>query len=563
MTVINNVENKIAILHKLSCREVKSYNMKPKEQIVGIIDVDFSLMRYLGKATEINDININNCGYPTIKRKDNTTTTLSRFMIEFYSKYDNKLKQILENRDNEVNHKNRNKLDNRLENLEIVTHQENVKHSKGTSYEVLYSTEKLKLLQERCKKDKKQNIDEEYLKRISGLFYKAMNKHIVEMKILKCCYLLFRNITMNLNNKAQNSIDINNFIDLEPYKLMTNFHTNRLELLIRKKNKYIYKTIVEKDIKVVNRSIERYPYLKKIFKKFKLKDKEPNEEEIKKQILKTKFFKKHNITELSTKHLKELTFDKSYSRNILFDFFKDIYDLNWYTIIDGNILITVALKHFSNVNGKYKSFKVLYLLGLLERQSNIYRPNTVSDRIVHTPSFIKIPVYTDELLKQANQTAKKILELKMNKFTYTTVRENFGAEVAEKVFRNQRFNQRYQYNTRAKNDILNFLKIDKDIYSQGFMTKQEIFVQIQAINTQRAIKDEPHNKIYKSFNSYITSLLLYDPDIKAVLEDLGLAYVSLNSKTIQNIQRHQGSFSTASTDLKPKMKVIVLKDLLK
>lgn len=92
------------------------------------------------------------------------------------------------------------------------------------------------------------------------------------------------------------------------------------------------------------------------------------------------------------------------------------------------------------------------------------------------------------------------------------------------------------------------------------MTKEEIFEQIQAINTQRMIKDEPHNKIYKSFNSYITSLLLYDPDIKTILEDLGLAYVSLNSKTIQNIQKHQGS---TLTDLKPKMKVIVLKDLLK
>lgn len=136
----------------------------------------------------------------------------------------------------------------------------------------------------------------------------------------------------------------------------------------------------------------------------------------------------------------------------------------------------------------------------------------------------------------------------------------FGLEVAEKVFRNQRFKARYQYDTRAKNDIINFLKTDKDIYSQGFITKEEIFEQIQAINTQRMIKDEPHNKIYKSFNSYITSLLLYDPDIKTILEDLGLAYVSLNSKTIQNIQKHQGSFST---DLKPKMKVIVLKKLLK
>lgn len=426
MIVTVNLNNEIAILEKLTCEdEVKSYDKKIIEENVGIVDVDFSLIRYLCKSLEINDININNCGYPTIKRKDNTTTTISRFIIEFYSKEDSELKQILQNKEYEVNHKNRNKLDNRLENLEIVTHQDNIKHSKGTSYEVLYSTEQLKLLQERCKKDKKQNIDEEYLKRMSGLFYKAMNKHIVEVKILKCCYLLFKNIKFISNKKAQNSNDVNNSIDLKQYKLMTNFHTNKLELLIRKKNKYIYKTIIENDIRKINRHIKRYTYLKKILKKFKLKDKELNEEEIKKQILKTKFFKDNNITELSTKHLKELTFDKSYSRNILFDFFKDIYDLNWYTIIDGNILITVALKHFSNVRGKYTSFKVLYLLGLLERQNTIYRPNNVSIYDVHTPTFIKIPFYTDELLKQANQTAKKLLDLKLNKLTYATVRENF------------------------------------------------------------------------------------------------------------------------------------------
>ena len=114
MLVIENVESKVILLKTLICREVKTFDKKPKEINVGIIDVDYSLIRYLGQATEINDININNCGYPIIKRKDNRTTTLGRFILEYYSKYDERLKELLENEDYEVNHINRNKLDNRI-----------------------------------------------------------------------------------------------------------------------------------------------------------------------------------------------------------------------------------------------------------------------------------------------------------------------------------------------------------------------------------------------------------------------------------------------------------------
>ena len=62
------------------------------------------------------------------------------------------------------------------ENLEIVTHSDNVKHVYGTSYNVVYSTEQLKHIQEQNKKQKPQVIDEKYLKRMSGLFYKFMKK---------------------------------------------------------------------------------------------------------------------------------------------------------------------------------------------------------------------------------------------------------------------------------------------------------------------------------------------------------------------------------------------------
>ena len=193
MLFIENVEDKVILLKTLICREVQTINKKPIEINVGIIDVDFSLIRYLGQVTEIKDININNCGYVIIKRDDDTTTTLGRFILEYYSKYDDRLKEILKNKEYEINHINRDKLDNRIENLEIVTHQDNIKHSKGLNYDIIYKSEDLKLLQEMNKNEKKQEIDKQYLNRISGLFFKLYNSYMenkeckLDIKILKCC----------------------------------------------------------------------------------------------------------------------------------------------------------------------------------------------------------------------------------------------------------------------------------------------------------------------------------------------------------------------------------------
>ena len=189
MIIIENVKNEVAILQKLICNGSKDMYKTLKEKNVGIIDIDYSLLRYLAKALVYKSMSINKSGYPTIARDDNKTTTLGRFILEYYSKYDEELKQILINTEYEINHKNRNKLDNRLENLEIVTHSDNIKHSKGTSYEVLYSTDKLKQLQEQNIQDKQQIVDEQYLKRMSGLFYSYMKNNILNESLLKCCYL--------------------------------------------------------------------------------------------------------------------------------------------------------------------------------------------------------------------------------------------------------------------------------------------------------------------------------------------------------------------------------------
>ena len=234
MLIIENVEDKVILLKTLICREVKSFDKKPREINVGIIDVDFSLIRYLGQATEINDININNCGYVIIKRDNDTTTTLGRFILEYYSKYDDRLKEILKNKEYEINHINSDKLDNRIQNLEIVTHQDNIKHSKGLNYDIIYKSEDLKLLQEMNKNEKKQEIDKQYLNRISGLFFKLYNSYMenkeckLDIKILKCCYLKFK------NNKTKSSIKEQEIRESKDLTTLKQYYRKRSNIFIKK-----------------------------------------------------------------------------------------------------------------------------------------------------------------------------------------------------------------------------------------------------------------------------------------------------------------------------------------
>lgn len=540
MLFMVNVEDKVILLKTLICREVKLFDMQPKEFDFGIIDVDYSLIRYLGQVTEINDININNCGYIIIKRRDNTTTTLGRFILEYYSKYDKKLKEILENKQYEINHINSNKLDNRIENLEILTHQDNIKHSKGLNYNVVYKSEDLKKLQ---KLNKKEEIDKQYLSKISSLFFKSYKKYVkdeiikFDTKILKCCYLKFNNNKFKSNIKEQSVRESKYISNLNEYKLMSIFNTFFIKEVLKQKKKYIYEKIIKNNISMLNKYINRYSAIKQILKKYKIIDKDFKE---------------------------ELKFDRSNSRNILLDFYKIIYDLNRYIIEDGNILLTTSIKDLIFVNGKYKAFLALYLLGLLKRQNDISKPNIISNRIVHTPSFIHIPFYTDEILKQANKIAKKLMFLNLNKFSYFLIRQEFGEEIADSIYKNKKSKANYKYCLRAKEDIIEFIKTDKDILNFGFMKIEEIFEHLQGLNNQRKIREEDYNEIYNGFINFIKSLLLYNTDTKQKLEELGFIYISLNFKTIENIKKYQEELGfNFPISLKPKEKVIVLKKLIK
>ena len=62
------------------------------------------------------------------------------------------------------------------------------------------------------------------------------------------------------------------------------------------------------------------------------------------------------------------------------------------------------------------------------------------------------------MLKQVNEISKDLLELNLNKFTYFLVREEFGEETADLIYKNSTSKLHYQDCVRAKEDILQFLE---------------------------------------------------------------------------------------------------------
>ena len=86
------------------------------------------------------------------------------------------------------------------------------------------------------------------------------------------------------------------------------------------------------------------------------------------------------------------------------------------------------------------------------------------------------------------------------------------------------------------------------------MTKEDIFDHLQFL----------HPDTTDGAINYITQLLLYNTDFKQFLDDLGLAHITLNKKTIDNIKQYQKEQNLKFTiDLKSGNKAIVLKNLIK
>ena len=103
-------------------------------KVIGVIENDVGLIRHILKTLREYEISSNNNGYLQFLNK-NGETYLHRIIIEYYSKFDSRLLNILKDTEHhQVNHKNKMKWDNRLENLEIVTIKGNQLHKNNKDY---------------------------------------------------------------------------------------------------------------------------------------------------------------------------------------------------------------------------------------------------------------------------------------------------------------------------------------------------------------------------------------------------------------------------------------------
>ena len=176
MTVIFKINEKESILVDFEI-EKKKVNVAAYTWIT----TNYSLIRHLVKLIYTNSISINNYGYVDLKRRDKTKTTLQRIIIEFYSKYDKSLKLLLEEKDSkkrkyEVDHINREKLDNRIENFQILTNEANTKKFHNKEYQVTCSNEYILDLDKKVRESKQYKIDEDKLKRLNGRFIKNIKE---------------------------------------------------------------------------------------------------------------------------------------------------------------------------------------------------------------------------------------------------------------------------------------------------------------------------------------------------------------------------------------------------
>lgn len=534
-----------------------SYKKKRQKIVVDalcVIDEDYSLIRHLCRETEYRDIKFNIDGYVSIKRADSTTTFIHRFILEYYALFDNKLKSILDDytmNDNcqrvykyEINHINREKTDNRLVNLELVTHQGNTLHRYNQPYEneIVMTSAELQTIQKRVIEDRQQNIDKQFMKRASGKFNKGLAEDVVYKEIMKYRYLEFNYVKFYYKRQKIIQSQISNCSGLgglpQREKALPKNRTESIsenvdqytekyieKLLDKYKNK-VFNNKINSNINSLNRYQTRHPNIDKILSSFKLNDR------TRKKLLSLKLFKNKMIYKPKNKFILKSKNKKQNSKTLLLDLFDVLRTKSIYTIYDDNILATVDIEKNFSTRGKYTAFRVAFLLGLIDRQIlskstrkitgfNGKKQVTSKVKKINTPTSFSVPIYTEDLLKEANNRAKILLELGLRKINYFNIREVFGEVIANSVFRNPKCKINYEkYALRTKSDTINFLKKNNVINSRGYMKPKKIVEHLELINDHRKNRGEQYCKTFRNLKNFVTSLLNDNPEVKAQMEEL-------------------------------------------
>lgn len=539
------------------------FDMK-KEGAVGLIENDFGLIKYFLKILRRYIVSADKNGYLKFENKRGEVY-VHRIVIEYYAQFDDKLSTILNNTSKyEVNHKNKKKWDNRLENLEIVTKSGNQKHSRGKRYddEIVMSSEEIIEIKNRLMKEKQYHANKKYLEKVS-----ATNKEILGKESIHCfsdsrlydnAYIKFSNKTNHTIKITPNTIYINNlsylnhiiFISLKNTFYTTNFTTSIINDININYDIYRCRNICTNNIKLLLKYYNKSSTFKKICNKYKLINNivEPNKP------------KKHN---------KRLNYDDYYNikklnYNILMDLY--IYLIPGpllYTFHKNELFISVSLEDIIYTYKKYNSFKVLYYVELLKRQEVEY------NSITHTASAFLIPEYTDDLFTSTVlPLATRLDEQGLTKITHTIIAKNDGLETAQKVYRNSTSKKKTQEDFISIEDIKTVLlssNIQNKINTYGFITVKDIRKELQLLNEKRRQQGLIFREIKETDERFITGIVRNTIEIKEILKELKVEYTILTNKTKEKIKQYQISQEVAETTtsgLTFNSRIIVLKKLI-
>lgn len=552
MTAVINIANKIVLFLDLQLMKA-----------IGRIDLDYGLIRYLLKILSTYIISTDKYNYLHIENRDKGTTLVHRIILEYYAQYDDKLKKSLTNGNLEINHKNKRTWDNRLENLEIVTKSDNLKHKYNQIYDAYISSDYLIEIQARLKNNKKYNTDRRYLNIVSrendnmlynGLFSKE--------KLFKNLYFKFNSITKQFNKNTQNSI---NQYTLEDFNT-TFFSYNKSNIF----NKYLnyseitYNTYQYKNIinSLLIKPLIYYYHKYIIFNIIKnninllFKYKNNNLDLI---------LKKHNIINLNYIPNPNKWTDLYINHNLLINLYRILLHGNLhFTIYKNKVLISIPVKDCFSTYKVNTSFSTLFYLELL---TNISADNKKYSNYLkyksHDCSHFTLDKFTPDLIKQANKKAKLMLEQELTKSSHYIIQQNFGEEEANRVYTRQVSKNNTKRALKTTQDIHNIIKSKIDyINKYGYLTVAEIFEELYYLNITRKANCEAYNEIYKNCDKFIRLTLSNIPETKILLKDLNLTYKTLNNKTIESIIKYQEKNNNIRRkDLDCYKKVIMLKKL--
>ena len=538
------------------------FDMKDKGA-VGLIENDFGLIKYFLKILRRYTVTVDKSGYLKFENKKGEVY-VHRIVMEYYAQFDDKLFTILNNTgEYEINHKNKMKWDNRLENLEFVTKSGNQKHRIGKRYddEIVMSSLEIVEIKNRLMKQKQYQADKKYLEKVSATNKEILNSKSIhwynDSRLYNNAYIKFNNKTKHIAQISSNIIYINIlsyfnniiFIYLKNTFYTTNYTKSIIQDININYDIYRCRNICKNNIKLLLKYYNKSSIFKKLCNKYKLINHAVKPNKPKKDNKNLNYDDYYNIKKINYNVLMDL-YCNLISGPLLYTFYKN------------ELFISVSLEHIIFTYGKYNSFKVLYYTELLKRQQVYF--NSTS----HTVSSFLIPEYTDFLfISTILPLSKKIYEQDLTKITHTIIAKNDGLEKAQKIYRN------YSSKIKTEKDFISiedikailfsaFIKEKINIY--GFITINDIRKELQLLNDEKKRQGLPFREIKDTDNKFITGIVRNTTEIKEILKDLKVEYSILTNKTKEKIKQYQISKNIEETasSLTFNSRVIVLKKLI-